>query len=83
MAIIEIKYSLKEDDLKEDLPNAFRKIETFKTSFPKYANYKYYLGFASLSFKQPVEDIIAKEGIAVIKQVGNKMVINSDSLRVF
>ena len=83
VALIEIKYHLKRKDMDEALGKAFSKIETFKAFYPEYENYKFYLGMASLSFKENVEDIIQKAGIAVIKQVGNKMVINSENLKVF
>jgi hypothetical protein len=83
VAIIEIKYHLKKDDMKEALSKALSQVETFKEFYPEYASYKFYLGMASLSFGKSVENIIQKAGIAVIKQVGDKMVINSENLKVF
>jgi hypothetical protein len=83
IAIIEIKYYLKKNDVKDALSKALNQVETFKKFYPEYANYKFYLGMASLSFGKSVEDIIQKAGIAVIKQVGDKMVVNSENLKVF
>jgi hypothetical protein len=83
IAIIEIKYHLKKGDMKEELGEILNKIEKFKTFYPKYENYKFYLGIASLSFDKNIENIIQKAGIAVIKQVGDKMVINSENLKAF
>jgi hypothetical protein len=83
IAIIEIKYHLEKGDMKDALSKILNKIETFKAFYPKYENYKFYLGIASLSFKKNIENIIKQAGIAVIKQVGDKMVINSENLKAF
>jgi hypothetical protein len=61
----------------------FNKVETFKAFYPEYKNYKFYLGIASLSFRKNIEKILQEEGIAVIKQVGDKVVINSENLKTF
>ena len=83
VAIIEIKYNLKKNDMKEVLAKAFHKLEKFKAFYPEYKNHKFYQGIASLSFSKSTEIILQKEGIAVIKQVGDKMVINSENLKIF
>jgi len=83
VAIIEIKYHLEKNDMKEALSKILNKIETFKAFYPEYENYKFYLGIASLSFSKNIENIIRQAGIAVIKQAGGKMVINSENLKVF
>jgi hypothetical protein len=83
ITIIEIKYHLKKSDTKDVLSKILNKIETFKAFYPECENHKFYLGIASLSFKENVEKIIQEAGIAVIKQVGDKMVINSENLKAF
>ena len=85
VAIIEIKYhfELKKRDLENLLSKLLNKIETFKAFYPEYKNRKFYLGIASLSFRKDIEKIIQGTGIAIIKQVGDKMVINSENLKVF
>ena len=83
VAIIEIKYHLKKDDVKEELSKISAMLETFKAFYPEYANHKFYLGIASLSFRKNIEKILQEKGIAVIKQVGDKMVINSDNLKIY
>jgi hypothetical protein len=65
------------------LKKALNRVKTFKALYPEYENHKLYLGIAALSFKENVEDIIRQEGIAVIKQIGDKMVINSENLKEF
>ena len=78
-AIIEIKYRAKKDDINELL----RKCDDFRKFMPEYSNLKLYLGLASLSFRKITEQNILKEGIAVIKQVGDKMVIYDKNLKAF
>jgi len=79
VAIIEIKYSVKKDDIN----GLLKKAENFRKFLPEYRNRKLYLGIASLSFRKTTEQNIMKEGIAVIKQVGDKMVIYDKNLKVF
>jgi len=85
VAIIEIKYhfELKKADLQNVLSKLLNKIETFKAFYPEYKKHKFYLGIASLSFRKNIEKIIQGTGIAIIKQVGDKMVINSENLKAF
>ena len=85
VAIIEIKcdFELRKSKLEENLKDTLHKLEKFKAFYPEYKNHKFYQGIASLSFTKSVENTLYKEGIAVIKQVGDKMVINSENLKVF
>ena len=85
VAIIEIKYhiELKKGKIEELLSKVLNKIDTFKACYPEYKNHKYYLGIASFSFRKNIEKIIQEAGFAIIKQVGDKMVINSENLKVF
>jgi len=78
-AIIEIKYRAKRDDIK----GLLKKAGDFRKVMPEYSNLKLYLGIASLSFRKITEQNIMKEGIAVIKQVGDKMVVYDKNLKVF
>jgi hypothetical protein len=79
IAIIEIKYNVKQDDI----GRLKKKAENFRKFLPEYNKRKLYLGLASLSFRKTTEQKIIDEGIAAIKQVGDKMVINSKNLKVF
>ena len=83
VAIIEIKYHLTKKGLEKELRETLHKLETFKAFYPEYRNHKFYQGIASLSFTKSAESLLQKEGIAVIKQVGDKMVINSENLKKF
>ena len=79
VALIEVKYKA----LEEDIPLVIKKAETFRILFPYYKDFKIYLGLASMSFSRKFEDKCVKEGIAVIKQVGDTMVINDAHLKVY
>jgi len=60
-----------------------KKAETFRILCPSYKDFKIYLGFASLSFYEELEQECIKQGIAIIKQVGDTVVINDKHLRIF
>jgi hypothetical protein len=79
VAIIEIKYKAR----KEDIDQLLRKAQTFKQLFPEYANYDIYLGLAGLHVNITAEKEAIKQGMAVIKQVGENMLINDTHLKVF
>ena len=79
VAIIEVKFKAHPDHI----PKLLKKAETFKTLFPYYKDYKIYLGLASLSFHVGVEQECVNQGIAVIKQVGESVLINDTHLKVF
>jgi len=79
VAIIEIKYKAK----KEDVEQVINKVETFKALFPQYKNYAIYLGLAGLSIEKIAEKEAIKQGVGIIKQVGKNVVINDAHLKVF
>ena len=79
VAIIEIKYKAK----KEDVAEVVNKVETFKILFPQYKDYSLYLGLAGLSVEKGAEKEAIKQGVGIIKQVGKSMVINDAHLKVF
>jgi len=77
--IIEIKYKARIDDVAQLLKQA----AVFKQFFPQYANYDIYLGLAAFHFEEGTETESISQGIAVIKQVGENMVINDENLKTF
>jgi len=79
VVIIEIKYKSREKDVKELL----EKMPTFKQLYPEYATYNLYLGIAALHVTSAAEKACIEQGIAVIKQVGESMVIVDTHLKVF
>jgi len=79
VALIEVKYKAHLNDI----PAVLKKAETFRILFPNYKDFKIYLGLASMSFYSDLEEECINQGIAVIKQVGDTVVINDTNLKVF
>ena len=79
VVIIEIKYKADKDDVAPLL----RKAQTYKQLFPEYTHYSLYLGLAGLHIDAAAEKEAKKHGIAIIKQVGDTMVIHDVGLKVF
>jgi hypothetical protein len=79
IAIIEIKYKAREKDFEQ----LMKQPSIFKQLHPEYANFDIYLGLAAFHFDIGVEEEIIKQGIAVVKQVGDSVVINDEHLKVF
>jgi len=79
VAIIEVKYKAHENNI----PKVLKKAETFRILYPNYKDFKIYLGLASMSFYPDLEDECIRQGIAIIKQVGDTVVINDANLKVF
>ena len=79
VAIIEVKYKAHENDIEKTL----KKAETFRILCPDYKDYKIYLGLASLCFYPELEQKCADQGIAIIKQVGDSVVVQDEHLKVF
>jgi hypothetical protein len=79
IGIIEVKFKVRQNDI----PKVLKKAKTFRINFPEYENHKVYLGLATLVFSPELEQECINEGIAVVKQVGNTVVINDGHLKVF
>ena len=79
IGIVEVKFKAHENDISEVL----KKATTFRVNFPKYKNHKVYLGLATMAFYPELEQKCMQQGIAIIKQVGDNVVIEDGHLRVF
>jgi len=79
VAIIEVKYKAHVNDI----PMVLKKAKTFRILFPNYKDFKIYLGLASMSFYPELEEECINKGIAVMKQIGDTVVINDKHLKVF
>ena len=79
IGIIEVKFKAHTDHI----PKILKKAETLKINFPKYANHKIYLALATLALCEEVEEECIKQGIAIIKQVGDTIVIYDKHLKTF
>ena len=79
VGLVEVKFKAH----KNDIPKTLNKVYTFRENFPKYTRHKVYLGLASLSFYSELEEECIRQGIAIIKQVGDTVVINDAHLKAF
>jgi hypothetical protein len=79
VGIVEVKYKARKDYI----PKLIGQAETFRLDFPDYASHRIFLALAALSFEDEVEDDCIREGIAIIKQAGDTVVINDKHLKVF
>ena len=79
VVIIEIKYTAEAKHVGWLLKEA----AVFKQLFPQYADFDLYLGLAALHFKEGAEKEAISNGVAIIKQVGENMVIFDAHLKVF
>ena len=79
ICIIEVKFKGHIDHIERLLNKAI----TYRENFPYHATHKIYMGFATLVFTPELEQECEKHGIAIIKQVGDAVVINDAHLRAF
>jgi hypothetical protein len=79
VGIIETKYKAHREQIQE----VIQKAETFRLNLPKYQHYQIYLGLAALTFEERTEADCISKGIAIIKQLGDSVVINDAHLKVF
>jgi len=77
--IVEVKYRAR----LEDIPRIINKANTFRVNFPQYQNHRIYLALATMIFNDRIEDECKKAGIAIVKQVGETIIINDEHLKVF
>jgi len=78
-AIIEVKYKAHENDI----PKVLKKADTFRILCPDYKDFKIYLGLATMAFYPKLEEECIKNGIAIVKQVGDMVVISDGHLKVY
>jgi hypothetical protein len=79
IGIVEIKYKAHENDVEKVL----KKAQTFRINYPDYVNHRIYLGLASMAFYPELEQECIRNGIAIVKQVGDTVVINDEHLKIF
>ena len=79
IAIVEVKFRAREKDITKTL----KKARTFRMNYPKFQNHCVYLGLAALTFDKGIEDDCKENGIAIVKQVGNTIVITDEHLKAF
>lgn len=79
-ALIECKYKAHKKDVENLIE---KKIHNFRVSHPDYENYKIYLGIASFGFYDELEQYAKENGVAILKQKGDIVVIDDKNLKVY
>ena len=77
--IVETKYRSKESDLNE----VIEKAASFRYWYPEHANLNIFLCLASLRFEDNIIGKARKKGIAIIRQLGDKTVVNDENLKAY
>ena len=79
VAIIEVKFKAHD----KNIGQVINKVRPFRQKFPEYQNHKVYLGLASMVFDEKLEQDCIQNGIAVIKQSGDKVVIYDENIKAY
>ena len=79
VAIVEVKFKAHQSDVQKVL----KKAQTFRINFPEYEKHQIFLGLASMAFYNELEQECINEGIAIVKQVGDAVIINDKHLKAF
>jgi hypothetical protein len=79
LVIVEVKFRVREKHVEK----VMKKVKPFRERFPEYQNHKVYLGLASMVFDEDIEEKCKENGIAVIKQVGDSVVVHDENLKAF
>ena len=79
IAIVEVKFRARE----KDIDKVLKKAKTFRINYPDYENHRVYLGLAALTFDKGIEDDCKDNGIAIVKQEGESVIITDEHLKVF
>lgn len=80
IALIECKYKAHLSDVEKLITT---QVNNFKKLFPIYSNHKFYLGIASFSFYPELEAYAKQNGVAILKQKGDVVEIDADSLKIY
>ena len=79
ICIVEVKFKAQRDHFSKIL----RKAVTFRENFPYYAQHQIYLGLGSLVFTTDLEQDCIDNGVAIIKQAGNIVIISDVHLKAY
>ena len=80
ICVVEVKYKADSGDLPH---RVLRKAQTFRANFPQHKDKKVYLALAGMSFHPLTEKACKDNGIAIMKQVGDTLVVTDENLKTF
>ena len=79
VGLVEVKFKAHVNDI----PEILKKADAFRINFPKFQNHKLFLGLATMAFYPKLKQECINQGIAVIKQAGDTVVIYDEHLKAF
>jgi hypothetical protein len=79
LVIVEVKFKVRD----RHVDRVMKKVKPFRERFPEYRNHTVYLGLASMVFDEDIVDKCKENGIAVIKQEGDSVVVHDENLKAF
>jgi hypothetical protein len=80
LAIIETKYKVRQEDVFELVD---KKLSDYRKLYPEHSNYKIILGIGGMSFDDEAESEAIKQGIGIIKVVGEKVEFHTEKLKIY
>ena len=80
IGLIEAKYSVRKNYVTELFSS---KVDKFRTLFPQFSGYKFVLGIAGASFDENAIDEANKNGIGLIKVVGEKVEFHTENIKKY
>jgi Holliday junction resolvase-like predicted endonuclease len=80
VGIVEVKSKAHPKDIK---PLIIKKINHFKLDYPEYENYKYYFGIATMVTNQEVIKQAQNEGIFLLTQDSNHLMLVNEGYQTF
>ena len=80
IGLIEVKHKVHPSDINKLIT---KKATNFRLLFTDYKDYKIYLGIAGFSIPEEVAEIAQDNGVAVLRQKGDVLVMNDSNLKVY
>jgi hypothetical protein len=80
VVIMEIKYKVHVNYLEEMVE---KKVKNFRELFPYYKDYKIYLGIGSMSFYDDVVTKAKELGIAILRQKGETIEVDTETIKAY
>jgi len=80
VCIVEVKYRLREDDVREIVD---KHVNTFKELFPRYEGYKFYLAVGGMAIEKRAITTAKDLGVAIIRTKGGALEILDDNLKAY
>jgi len=80
VALLEVKYKIDKDDVKELIS---KKLNSFRKYFPSYKDHKFLLGIGAMCFENGAIREANKNGVGIIKVVGEKVEYFTDKIKIY